>query len=254
MNKIKVVNNEIIPFDDNNIVINGNKILFNSNGNYFIDYIDSSNINLVIELNDNICINLFEYSNNKDIYINNNYELNKNSSLILNKFYYNDNTKEDINIDLNKEKANIKYNFSSISKNNDKYNINIFHKNKNTSSDVFNRVVALKDSSNFFDINSYVDNGIKDCYLNQSTKIVSLGESNNRINPNMFIGEESTTAIHSSTIGNINEDDLFYLMSRGIPYKEAINLIIKGIILSNINPDMENRERILNILEDIGGE
>ena len=82
MNKIKVVNNEIIPFDDNNIVINGNKILFNSNGNYFIDYIDSSNINLVIELNDNICINLFEYSNNKDIYINNNYELNKNSSLM----------------------------------------------------------------------------------------------------------------------------------------------------------------------------
>lgn len=254
MNKIKVVNNEIIPFDDNNIVINGNKILFNSNGNYFIDYIDSSNINLFIELDDDVCINLFEYSNNKDIYISNNYELNRNSSLILNKFYYNDNTKEDININLNKEKANIKYNFSSISKNNDKYNINVFHKNKNTSSDVFNRVVALKDSSNFFDINSYVDNGVLGCYLNQSTKIVSLGESNNKINPNMFIGEESTTAIHSSTIGNINEDDLFYLMSRGISYKEAINLIIKGIILSNINPDMENRERILNILEDIGGE
>lgn len=254
MNRIKIINNEIIPFDDDNVIINNNKIVFNYNGNYYIDYIDCTDINLIIELNDNICINLFEYSSNKDINIDNKYELNKNSSLILNKFYYNDNTKENITINLNKDKANIKYNFSSISKNINNYKFNIYHNDKNTSSDVFNRIVTIKDSSNFFDINSYVDNGVKECYLNQSTKIVSLGESNNKINPNMFIGEESTTAIHSSTIGNISDDDLFYLMSRGISYKEAINLIIKGIILSNVNTDLENRERILNILENIGGE
>ena len=99
-----------------------------------------------------------------------------------------------------------------------------------------------------------MENGIKDCFLNQQTKIITLGDSNNRINPNMFIGENGTTAVHSSTIGSIDRENLFYLMSRGIHYKEAVNLIIKGMIVSNINPDMETKKKILNILEKIGGE
>ena len=44
----------------------------------------------------------------------------------------------------------------------------------------------------------------------------------------MFISEEDVTAIHSSTIGSINEEDLFYLMSRGISYNDSVKLIIKG--------------------------
>ena len=163
MNKIKVVNNQIIPFVSDDVEINDNSINFNNNGNYFIDYIDCNNVSLCINVNNNKCIHLFEYS-------------------------------------------------------------------------------------------SYVDNGIKDCYLNQSTKIVTLGDSDNRVNPNMFISEEDVTAIHSSTIGSINEEDLFYLMSRGISYNDSVKLIIKGMILSNINPDMENMERILSILDSIGGE
>ena len=111
-----------------------------------------------------------------------------------------------------------------------------------------------KTSSNNFDINSYVENKILDCYLNQSTKIITLGDSNNKINPNMFTHDNSVTAIHASVIGNVNEEELFYLMSRGISYNEAIKIIIKGIILSNINPNMEYREKILNILEEVGGE
>ena len=33
-----------------------------------------------------------------------------------------------------------------------------------------------------------------------------------------------------------------------------MKLIIKGMLLSNINPNMEYREKILKILEDLGGE
>lgn len=254
MNKIKVVENKIIPFDNNDVIINGPTIKFINNGNYYIDYIDCDDVSIIIELDNNVCVNLFEYSNNNVLNVNNKYNLNKNSYLIVSKFYSNDNTTEKINIYLKQDRANIKYNFSSISNNTDKYTINIYHENKNTSSDIFNRTVAKDGSTNIFDINSYVDNGTLDCYLNQQTKIITLGDSNNKINPNMFIGENSTTAIHASTIGNISEDDLFYLMSRGISYKESVNLIVKGMILSNINANMEIRERILKILDMLGGE
>lgn len=254
MNKILVVENKIIPFDSDGVKIEDNCITFINNGDYYIEYIDSDNININIDLEDDVCINLFEYSNNKDINIDNKYDLNRNSSLIVSKFYANDNTNEIINIYLKENNANIKYNFSSISSNNDKYIINIYHDGKKTSSDIFNRTVAKEGSTNIFDINSFVDNGTKDCYLNQQTKIITLGDSNNKINPNMFIGENSTTAVHSSTIGNISADNLFYMMSRGINYKESINLIVKGMILSNINANMEIRARILKILDELGGE
>ena len=44
------------------------------------------------------------------------------------------------------------------------------------------------------------------------------------------------------------------MMSRGIDYKTGVNLIVKGIILSNINANMEIREKILKILDKLGGE
>lgn len=248
MNKILVVENKIIPFENSDVLIENNNIKFNNNGNYCIEYIDCNSINFNIELEDNVCISLFEYSNNKDINIDNNYNLYRNSSLILSKFYSNNNTNEKINIYLKDYKAYIKYNFSSVSNNDDKYTINIYHESNNTSSDIFNRTIAKEGSSNIFDINSYVDNGVNDCYLNQQTKIIALGDSNNKINPNMFIGEESTTAVHSSVIGSISEDDLFYMMSRGIDYNTSVNLIVKGIILSNINVNMEYKEKILKLL------
>ena len=249
MNKIRVVNNIIIPFISDDITVCNNSITFESNGNYYIDYIDCSDVNLSINVLDNVCIQLFEYSDNNDISFNINYDIGNFSSLIISKFYYNNKCN-----DLKGNGSSIKYNFSVIGNYSNFYKFNIFHLNSSTSSDIFNRVIAKENSSNYFDINSYVENGIKDCYLNQSTKIVTLGDSDNRINPNMFTHEEETTAIHSSTIGSINEEDVFYLMSRGISYSDSVRLIVKGMILSNINPDMEIRERILGILEMIGGD
>ena len=243
MNKIRVVNNKIIPFISNDVIIDNNSITFKENGNYFIDYIDSNNINININICDNKCI-----------CFNVKYDLGYNSSLIISKFYCNNKCNEVVNINLNERDASIKYNFSSININDNFYKINVYHLDNKTSSNIFNRIVANKDSSNYLDINSYVNNGIKECYLNQSTKIVALDDSENRVNPNMFISEEDVTAIHSSTIGNISEEDLFYLMSRGITYSDSVKLIIKGMILSNINPDMEHREKILGILDEIGGE
>ena len=50
MNKIRVVNNKIIPFISNDVIIDNNSITFKENGNYFIDYIDSNNINININI------------------------------------------------------------------------------------------------------------------------------------------------------------------------------------------------------------
>lgn len=53
--------------------------------------------------------------------------------------------------------------------------------------------------------------------------------SNNAI-PLIQIGNSSSTVAHEASAGKINEQDLFYLMSRGISEEEAISMIVNGFI------------------------
>ncbi len=48
--------------------------------------------------------------------------------------------------------------------------------------------------------------------------------------PNIEIKEKSATIGHEATVGKIGEDQIFYLMSRGISREDAISMIIMGFI------------------------
>lgn len=53
--------------------------------------------------------------------------------------------------------------------------------------------------------------------------------ANNAI-PNIKIGNSFSTVAHEATAGKVNEQDLFYLMSRGIDENEATSMIVNGFI------------------------
>jgi Fe-S cluster assembly protein SufB len=44
------------------------------------------------------------------------------------------------------------------------------------------------------------------------------------------INEEDATITHEATVGKIGEDQLFYLMSRGLSEQEALNMIVMGFM------------------------
>ena len=67
MNRIRVVNNEVIPFDDDSVLINDNEITFLANGNYYIEYLDCSNLELCFNIGDKISIMLFELSDKNNL-------------------------------------------------------------------------------------------------------------------------------------------------------------------------------------------
>ena len=51
MNKIHVVDNKIIPFDNTDVILNNNIITFTNNGDYYLEYITSDNVNITININ-----------------------------------------------------------------------------------------------------------------------------------------------------------------------------------------------------------
>ena len=48
--------------------------------------------------------------------------------------------------------------------------------------------------------------------------------------PTIRIGEENVNVGHEATVSKVGEEQLFYLMSRGIPEDEASKLIVNGFI------------------------
>ena len=99
-----------------------------------------------------------------------------------------------------------------------------------------------------FNVDSVLDKGNINCYMNQDTKIISMGDVDASIRPNMYIEEDDVEARHGSVIGRFSDDNLFYLMSRGIRKNDAIKLMIKGFLLSSMAIDEETLARILEVI------
>lgn len=169
------------------------------------------------------------------------YFIEENSTIDVTKFYDVGLVKELDIISLNGLNSKINYNFKTISSDKQKYDIVVYHNNKNTESNIINNSVNIDNGTTIFNITSVVYNGITDCVLNQSSKIINLNDSESIINPNLLIEENDVIANHSAFIGKFSESQIFYLMSRGISREESINLLIKGFLTEGINNKKINK-------------
>lgn len=248
MNNIIVKNNKVEDYEDDYILILDNVITFKKSCDCNINYINVNDLNIEINLLDNVYVKLFEYSADLKIKTNFVYNINDNATLLLYKFYSNEDVFENILINLNGYMSKINYNFSNICINEEKYNFIIKHNNSNSVSDISNKAICLENAKIDFNIDTIVEKGNTKCSLNQDTKIINIKDNNSIVKPNMYISEDDVQARHSSVIANFNEDDLFYLMTRGISRIDAIKLLVKGYIFSNLVVDIEQRSKILNII------
>ena len=247
MNKILVNRNIIKNNDSDNYIIDKDKITFNKSGNYEIEYVDCSNVKLDIVIK-NVNVNLQEVSIDNDIVVNNNYIVD-GGTLRVDKFYNNKKVCEDIRVELCLPNSRIDYNFSNICILEEYYKIDIIHKCRDTVSNISNKAIALKNSILEFEINSNVYKDCNGSILDQNTRIVTMGECQAKIFPNMFIDLEDVEARHGSVVGTFKDDQVFYLMSKGINYNEALRLLIKGYILSNVEVNLDVRKKIMDIIE-----
>lgn len=203
-----------------------NKILMNKviiNENTIVTKINANKI--CVSKNVNVVFNIDKYSFDNIII-----DIEENSNVIINKKYNEKDINENIVINLNGINSSIKYNFSTIVTNNQKYTIVINHNNKNTNSYITNHGVVLNDSKLIFEVNSIVKKGNILCDINQDSKIITMGRNNSIIKPNLFIDEYNVNAKHSAIIGKFNEEEIFYLKTKGLSEKQALDLLINGFI------------------------
>ncbi len=147
------------------------------------------------------------------------------------------NTEESLNINLLEENsiANVE-NLSVLSKVSSTYTQRIDHKMGQTFSNIKNVGVAMNGSTLVFDTTGKIEKGMAKAKCSQLSRgVVMDNESQITAKPILLIDEYDCFANHGASIGKMSDEDLFYLMSRGLTKKEAFLLILEGIVRPFIN-------------------
>lgn len=129
---------------------------------------------------------------------------------------------------------------------------NAYHNVPHTSNDILTKGVLKDNATSVYHglISVERDAQKTDSYLADHTLLLSENALANSI-PELKIEANDVRATHGATIGKIDEEQLFYLMSRGLKRSEAEMLIVKGFFEPVLNkiPLEDIREKIQRIIE-----
>ena len=192
--------------------------------------IDVNKLDLIVK--GNVCI--YDYNENNKLELN--IEVTENSSLVY--YMFNEKNFDNMKIKIdNKNNSKTNFNYSFVSDKISKLEINNNILGNNIDSNIRVRAVSRDNGNIVVDSNGTVIKDTIDNNFNEDLRGLILGDSNIKINPDMYIDSNEVTANHNSTIGSINEDYLFYLNSKGIEIDEAKKLIVSGFINSILDSE-----------------
>jgi Fe-S cluster assembly protein SufD len=101
------------------------------------------------------------------------------------------------------------------------------HLSKHTNSSIQNFGVVNDTAKLIIDGINVIEKGFSKSEAQQESKIINLSDSSKAIaNPQLIINEYDVKAGHSAGVGRLDEDALYYLMSRGLTKKQSIELIV----------------------------
>lgn len=106
---------------------------------------------------------------------------------------------------------------------------NAFHNSPNTYNNILAKGVVKDKSSSVYRgmIKISKQAQMTDSYLSDHTLKLSEQSVANSI-PGLMIDANDVKASHGATIGHVDEQQMFYLMSRGLPRHEAEQMIVEG--------------------------
>ncbi len=126
------------------------------------------------------------------------------------------------------------------------------HIGQHTESEIFSRGVTRDASWIIMDGVTKIDKGARRADGRQEQKVLMLSEqSRGDANPILYIDENDVQAGHAAGVGQVNPDQLYYLMSRGIPKEKAEQLIIMGFLEPVVTriPVEGIRQQLLTVIE-----
>lgn len=255
MNSLSVnkgFNNENIQFNDNlNVTLSNNDSLIltvtDISKSVTIDVTNESNCRLYLDFafeNETVDFNVNLASNAKLEFVivqnnnnDNNFTTTLASSAVCNMFFidFSNKSTNTFNTSLTNEYAefNIKTANINLTNTESKFMIDTKHLSKATLSNALSRSVVLSGGKYINNTIGFIEKGCSLSKCHQDTKAVVLGKNAMaQCDPVLLIDEYDVEASHAAAVGQINEDELYYMQSRGLSYEQCLALLINGFLIS----------------------
>ena len=129
---------------------------------------------------------------------------------------------------------------------------NINHLAENTKSYQLIKSVLNDNSKGVYQGKIFVNSKAQKTDGYQLSKALLLNENTEfDAKPELEIYADDVKCSHGSTSGNLDEEAIFYLMSRGLNYQQSKKLLINGFLLDVVEKitDLEIKDLIKNIME-----
>lgn len=152
------------------------------------------------------------------------------------------------NVDLCKEGASCNWKLATLSNGTSRktFDISFNHLVGHTNADMDNYGVARDKSYIVFSGVNHILEGSKSSISKQNAKIIVFDkEAGGTASPILRIDENDVVASHGAVVGQLNEDHMFYLMSRGLSKENARKLITIGYLKPiSVYFNKQNQDRI----------
>ncbi|QCC48280.1 Fe-S cluster assembly protein SufD [Halobellus limi] len=162
-------------------------------------------------------------------------------------------TRSDVESELNGDSAETKIVGAFFGHGGQHFDVNarVWHEAENTTADLVTRGVLDDQARSVYE-------GVQDVgrdawntssYQRENTLMLS-DESEADASPKLIIHNHDTEASHSATVGQVDQEDLFYMVSRSIPDQQARNMLVEGFfvpVLEEIEVD-EFREDLEELI------
>ena len=228
--------------------------------NLFDDNSENNFINIVqnFDIAQDAILKNYKIDNKKNSnikYCYNNINLEKNS--ISENFIFSTGSKfikNEINCNLNDEYSSAFINGIINLTNSQHHEIktNINHLAENTKSYQLIKSVLNDNAKGIYQGKIYVDSKAQKTNGYQLSKALLLNENTEFDGkPELEIYADDVKCSHGATSGNLDEDAIFYLMSRGLSHQQSKELLIKGFLLDAVEKITD--EEIKNLIKDMIG-
>jgi len=165
--------------------------------------------------------------------------INRNSKLIYHAFDFGGKfIKNNYHINLNNLGGECLFNGFNIAKSNDYIDnyIEIFHNNKNTRSELNYKIISTGKSKSILFAKAIIKKNSSNCEAYQNNHNLILSEKSIiHSNPQLEIYNDNVQCSHGSTTGQIDDEIIYYMRTRGINIKESKKLILEGFLSDIIN-------------------
>jgi len=214
---------------------------------------ENQKTSLKLEVQENADLTLFYWNESSQLFIDEDICIKRNARLNV---AYGELTSKEVNrkaqYSLIEEGAYVRIISGGICDDIMKQEITCTHKARHTEGWMENYAVVLEEGQYRMVANGVVQKYASGSKSRQTSRVLTFADKQQaEITPMLLIDENDVEASHATSIGQLDENQLYYLMSRGLTKNDALRLMAMGYLLPlvQITNDAELRKEMTDIIE-----